>query len=167
MVYFFEAIRVQHSNFRRDVPELKNAVKALDEGKCVVIFPEGRLRRTEEQPLRLFGQGVWHILSERPETLVVVCWIEGGWGSYVSYFNGPPAKNKPFDIAHPISISIGEPHMVDPEILRDDLTTRFYLMEECGQLRKYLGLPAIELQQMEKEAVDTSIEVVPNTDKTL
>ena len=79
-----------------------------------------------------------------------MCWIEGGWGSYVSYFNGPPAKNKPFDIAHPISISIGKPHIVDPEILKDDLKTRFYLMEECGQLRKYLGLSAIELQQMER-----------------
>jgi len=151
IVNFLEAIRVQHSNFRRDVPELKVAVKALDNGKCIVIFPEGRLRRTEEQPLRLFGQGVWHILTERPNTPVVICWIEGGWGSYVSYFNGPPAKNKKFDIAHPISISIGEPHVLDAATLADLYKTRTYLMVQCGQLRKYLGLPAIELQQMEKE----------------
>ena len=150
IVYFLEAIRVQHSNFRRDVPELKTAVKALDEGKCVLIFPEGRLRRTEEQPLRLFGQGVWHILCERPNTPVVVCWIEGGWGSFFSYFNGPPTKNKKFDIGHPISVSIGEPHLLGAETLADLYKTRTYLMVQCGQLRKHLGLPAIEMQQMEK-----------------
>ena len=66
MVYLFDAIRVQESGFRREVPELKDAMAALDAGKCVVIFPEGRLRRSEELPLRMFGQGVWHILPNGP-----------------------------------------------------------------------------------------------------
>ena len=48
-------------------------------------------------PLSQFGQGVWHILHERPDTPVVVCWIEGGWGCYFSYYNGPPTVNKRFD----------------------------------------------------------------------
>ncbi len=151
MVYLADAIRVEHSGFRREVPELQTAIATLDAGKCLVIFPEGRLRRTEEQPLKMFGQGVWHILSERPNTPVVVCWIEGGWGSYFSYFKGPPTKNKKFDLAHPIGIAVGEPLVIAAEILADHQTTRQYLMEQCGQTRKHLGLESIEVQRREPE----------------
>ncbi len=143
MVYIADAIRVDVSNFRRDVPELQLAIKALDEGKCVVLFPEGRLRRTEAQPIKLFGQGAWHILHERPDTPVVVFWIEGGWGSFCSYFNGPPTKKKSFDIARLISIAVAEPVIVPPEILADLLLTRQYLMDLCGDTRKHLGLPPV------------------------
>ena len=152
MIYIADAIRVEHSGFRRDVPELKTAIATLDAGKCLVIFPEGRLRRTEEQPLKLFGQGVWHILRERPNTPVVVCWIEGGWGSYFSYFKGPPTKNKKFDIRHPISVAIGEPHVIREEILADVRKTRVYLMEQVGDMRKHLGLEPIKVQAAEVEA---------------
>ncbi len=152
MIYLADAIRVEASGFRRDVPELQQAIATLDAGKCLVIFPEGRLRRNEEQPLKLFGQGVWRILKERPETPVVICWIEGGWGSFFSYCNGLPTKNKKFDIARRIGIAVGEPHVLAVEILADQRTTRQYLMEECGQMRKYLGLEAIEVRQTEVEA---------------
>lgn len=150
MIHLFDVIRVEYSGFRRDVPELKTAVAALDAGKCLVIFPEGRLRRTEEQPLKLFGQGVWHILRERPETPVVICWIEGGWGSFFSYFRGPPTKNKKLDIRHPLSVVVGAPHVLDEETLSDHRKTRQYLMEQCGQMRGYLGLQAITLQQTDE-----------------
>ena len=55
-----------------------------------MVFPEGYLRRTEDRPLRRFGQGVWQILKARPDTPVFTAWIEGNWGSYTSYANGPP-----------------------------------------------------------------------------
>src|SRR5439155_1520244 len=84
MIYLADAIRVEASGFRRDVPEIQTAIAALDEGKCLVIFPEGRMRRSEDKPLKMFGQGVWHILHERPDTPVVVCWIEGGWGELIT-----------------------------------------------------------------------------------
>ncbi len=149
MIYLADAIRVQYSGFRRDVPELKDAIATLDAGKCLVIFPEGRLRRSEEQPMRMFGQGVWHILKERPHTPVVVCWLEGGWGSFFSYFKGPPTKNKKFDIAHPIAIAVGAPHLLSDEVLCDQRKTRMYLMEQCGEMRKHLGLEPIKVQAAE------------------
>jgi 1-acyl-sn-glycerol-3-phosphate acyltransferase len=151
MVYLADAIRVEASGFRRDVPELRKAIAALDDGKCLVIFPEGRLRRTEEQPLKLFGQGIWHILRERPNTPVVICWIEGGWGSYFSYYKGLPTKNKKFDIARPIGIAVGEAKPLDAETLADNRKTRQYLMEQCIEARKYLGLEPLSLKPAEVE----------------
>jgi 1-acyl-sn-glycerol-3-phosphate acyltransferase len=151
MKHVFHAIRVQESRYRRDVPELQQAIDALDRDECVVIFPEGGMRRKEERPLKMFGQGVWHILKERPDTPVVVCWIEGGWGSFFSYFSGPPTKNKRFDRRRLIQVAIAEPQFVDPEVLADQRGTRLYLMEQCVAQRRHLGLEVPRLAQIEDE----------------
>jgi hypothetical protein len=103
----------------------------------------------------MFGQGVWHILRERPNTLVVICWIEGGWGSYFSYFQGLPLKNKRLDIRRPIGISVGEPCVLPESILEDHHKTRQYLMEHCLQLREHLGLEPYTLQQAEPEPAES------------
>jgi 1-acyl-sn-glycerol-3-phosphate acyltransferase len=110
----------------------------------VVIFPEGFLRRRQEVNLRQFGQGVWHILHARPQTPVVVCWIEGGWGSYMSYFNGPPLVNKRPDIWRRIDVAIGDPQLLGTGLLEDDRTTRSYLMGVCLQARRFLRLEPLE-----------------------
>jgi acyl-[acyl-carrier-protein]-phospholipid O-acyltransferase / long-chain-fatty-acid--[acyl-carrier-protein] ligase len=150
MIYLFDAIRVEASTFRRDVPELKEAVRRLDLGRCVELFPEGWMRRREELILRNFGQGVWHILRERPRTPVVVCWIEGNWGSYFSYKDGPPTKNKKVDFRRHIDIVIGTPHTVPPEILEDHQATRQYLHSECLALRSHLGLETRQAAAVEE-----------------
>src|SRR5262249_58618429 len=77
MINVVQAIRVQAATFRREVPELDDAWTVLDRGGCLVVFPEGMLRRKDEQPLRQFAQGIWRIPRERPDTPVVVFWIEG------------------------------------------------------------------------------------------
>ena len=142
------AIRVQYSTFRREAPELQEAIGALDDGEVVVIFPEASLRKSEDRPLRRFGQGVWHILSERPQTPVVVCWIEGNWRSFFSYFRGPPTKNKRMDIWRHIDIAIGEPMLLDPAMLADHKTTRAFLEQCCREMRGVLGL---EVPKADKE----------------
>lgn len=140
------AIRIQESKFRREAPELAEGIALLDRGGCLVLFPEGRLRRVPEPSVRQFGRGVWHILHERPKTPVVVCWIEGGWGSYVSYCNGHPTKNKRPDFWRQIQIAVSEPQILPDEILADPRSTRTYLMQACLNARGYLGLavPALE-----------------------
>jgi 1-acyl-sn-glycerol-3-phosphate acyltransferase len=144
MRHVVHTIRVQVGRFRREAPELKEAVAALDRGECVVIFPEGSLRKKEQPILRMFGQGVWHILEERPKTPVVVCWVEGGWGSFLSYFNGKPGKNKRVDFRRPIEVVIDEPAPLKPAVLKEHRATRAHLMERCLKLRGELGLPTTQ-----------------------
>jgi 1-acyl-sn-glycerol-3-phosphate acyltransferase len=141
MVHIVGAIRVPVVRFRRETPELREAVAVLRQGGCVLIFPEAQLRRREDQQIRLFGQGVWHILQELPQTPVLVCWIEGGWGSFTSYFNGPPLRGKWLDWRRHIDIAIETPHVLDSALLADRPATRQYLMRTCLACRRYLGLP--------------------------
>jgi 1-acyl-sn-glycerol-3-phosphate acyltransferase len=138
------AIRVPAVGFRREAPELRDAGAVLRRGACLLIFPEGSLRRDEERPLRPFGQGVWHVLNERPETLVAVCWIEGGWGSFASYKGGKPCRNKRPDCRRPIDVAVAEPRPLDPAVLADHRATREHLRRACAECRAWLGLPPLQ-----------------------
>jgi 1-acyl-sn-glycerol-3-phosphate acyltransferase len=154
MTRVVHAIRVQDSEYRRDVPELLKAIAALDRGECVVIFPEGRLRRREEQPLRQFGQGVWHILSERPSVPVMICWIEGGWGSYMSFFRGPPLVNKRPDWWRAIRVGASEPQLLSADVLADDRLTRSHCMRACLDARTLTGAkPFAKIEPLPSEPV--------------
>ncbi len=141
MIHIVEAIRVPSAAFRREAPELRDAVAVLRQGGCVLIYPEAQLRRREDQLLRMFGQGVWRILQEVPQTPVLACWIEGGWGSFTSYFNGPPLRGKRPDWRRRIDIAFETPRVLDPAMLADQQATRQHLMQMCLECRRYLGLP--------------------------
>jgi len=141
--YVFKVIVVPDVKMRREAPELQLAIAALDRGEVVVIFPEGALRRKADVPLKRFGQGVHMILRDRPDTPVVSCWIEGAWGSFTSYFNGPPTKNKKMDFRRKISVALSEPEKVPLEVLEKQLPTRIYLMNRVLASREMLGLPPL------------------------
>lgn len=153
MVHVVEAIRMKSGLYRgkpdgteetsllQRVPELKTAVAALKAGACLLVFPEGKLRRTEPILLSPFGQGVWHILNQRPETPVVTIWIEGSWGSWASYYGGPPLQNKKLDRARRIDVVVSEPRPLPPSILAGHRETRAELSRRVLELRKVLGLP--------------------------
>jgi 1-acyl-sn-glycerol-3-phosphate acyltransferase len=138
MKHVLGVIRVPFQLGRRETPEINAAIARLDQGGAVLIFPEGGLRRKEEQILKLFGQGVWRILKERPDTPVVCCWIEGNWGSFFSARNGEPCKNKKFDWLRPITIVIADPKPVPSDILATQQATRRYLMDQVLALRQHL-----------------------------
>jgi 1-acyl-sn-glycerol-3-phosphate acyltransferase len=139
----FGVIRVPDKTLKKDAPEIQEAIAALDRGECVVIFPEGYLRRTEDRPLRRFGQGVWQVLKARPGTPVFAAWVEGGWGSYTSYHNGPPTKNKKKDFRRPIGVGMSAVTTVPPEVLAEHLHTRIHLMNLVSDARKHLGLESL------------------------
>jgi 1-acyl-sn-glycerol-3-phosphate acyltransferase len=144
----FGVIRVPEKALKKDAPEIQEAIAALDRGECVVIFPEGYLRRTDDKALRRFGQGVWQVLKARPNTPVFAAWIEGAWGSYTSYFNGRPTKNKKKDFRRPIAVGMSAATTIPPEELDEHLRTRLYLMNLVSDARRHLGLdplPRFEL----------------------
>jgi 1-acyl-sn-glycerol-3-phosphate acyltransferase len=152
-------IRVPEIPVRKEAPEIQLAIAALDEGKCVVLFPEGYLRRKEDQPIRRFGRGIWQILAARPDTPVFACWIEGSWGSYFSYKGGPPTKNKRFDWFRKITIAVRKADTMSPEILASHLHTRKAMLQEVVKARSILGLPEIKLSaSMEMDSHEKEME---------
>jgi 1-acyl-sn-glycerol-3-phosphate acyltransferase len=161
LMVLFGIIRVPEKALKKDAPELLEAIAALDRGECVVIFPEGYLRRTEDRPLRRFGQGVWQILQARPNTPVFTAWVEGGWGSYTSYFNGPPTKNKKKDFRRPIGVGVSAAVAVPADVLQGHLKTRIHLMNLVSEARKHLGLeplPPFTLLPEKAEADESDAE---------
>jgi 1-acyl-sn-glycerol-3-phosphate acyltransferase len=151
------AIRVQDATFRRVAPELAEAGAHLRAGGCVLLFPEALLRRREDQLLRMFGQGVWHILREAPQTPVLVCWIEGAWGSITSHRGGPPFTNKRMDWRRPIDVAFAEAQVLPAEVLADQRATRLYLMRACLECRRYLGLEVPASQETPERDHETGI----------
>jgi 1-acyl-sn-glycerol-3-phosphate acyltransferase len=129
---------------RRDAPELDESVRRLDLGEGVLIFPEGWARRKEEEPIRRFAQGAWWILRDRPQTPVVACWIEGGWGSWSSFWNGSAFKGKRMDFRRPIDIAVSAPVVLDADTLGDKERTRESLKQMVLDARRHLGLPPID-----------------------
>ncbi|MFM8271879.1 MAG: lysophospholipid acyltransferase family protein [Gemmata sp.] len=136
----FGVIRVPAQAVKRDAPEVQEAVAALDRGECVLIFPEGYLRRADDRELRRFGQGVWQLLTARPDTPVFAGWIAGGWGSYTSHRGGPPVKGKRPDVRRPIRVGLSGPLAVPPEVLTGHLAARLHLMNEVSAARAHVGL---------------------------
>lgn len=156
--HVLHVIRVQASRFRREAPELDEAIAFLDKGECVCLFPEGRLRRVAEPSVWQFGQGVWHILRQRPDTQVVACWTEGGWGSYTSYCNGPPTVRKRFDWWRHINVAVSLPQVLPDHILADQRATRQFLMRAVLEARGLLGLevPLLPDDAKEKEKIEVA-----------
>jgi 1-acyl-sn-glycerol-3-phosphate acyltransferase len=154
MTRIVHAIRVQETAYRREAPELQEAIAALDRGECVFLFPEGGVRRKDEVLLRPFGQGVWRILEARPHTPVVVCWIEGNWGSFFSHAGGPPMRGKRLDWWRRIDVVFTEPHVLPPDLLADQRATRAHLWRACLDARRVLGLPVPEAPPPEEKTAE-------------
>jgi 1-acyl-sn-glycerol-3-phosphate acyltransferase len=138
MRHVVRAIRVPDLTFRRQAPELNEAIHVLDRGECLLIFPEGGMRRKPEQEIGPFGQGIWRILQQRPDTPLIACWIDGNWGSSTSYYNGQPFKGKPLDWWKRIDIGVAPAERLSPELLKDQRATRRHLMDACLRARQYI-----------------------------
>jgi 1-acyl-sn-glycerol-3-phosphate acyltransferase len=156
MRYVVGTIRVEDNRRKKEAPEIAEAVARLREGHCVMIFPEGRLKRHEEPVLNYFAQGIWHILREVPETPVVACWINGAWGAYLSYRNGPPGVGKPIDWWRPITVVVAQPIRVPPEVLETHQKTRRFLTDFVLALREQLPGHQIPATAPVEESEDDS-----------
>lgn len=161
MATITKAIRVPATTFRREAPELQEAVAVLQAGGCLLVFPEARLRKTQEKLLYPFGQGLWHVVRAVPNVRVVAVWIEGGWGSWTSQANGqPPFRGKPVDCLRRIELAFGPAEAIPPELLADREAFRTWLMGRVLACRAYLNLPVPTVEQALGRAADTT-EVKP------
>jgi len=161
----YGAIRVaENPGFRRQAPELDEAIAALKNGQHVMIFPEAWLRRKEDQPIRRFAQGIYRILSAVPDAVVIPCWIETSWGSYLSYKGGPPTKNKKFDVWYKVVYAVGDPLVVPRELLEDQIATRRHFMELVANTRAYLDLPPHPLPPFGTKEEEEKAEHAPPTE---
>lgn len=142
--WIWSCIRVPDDARKTDAPEVDAIIASLDRGRSVLLFPEGWLRRKEEVTLRRFGQGIWRILKERPQTVIVPCWIDGTWGSRFSYKDGPPGGSKPPDRGRLIRVGVGAPFVIDPSLLADHWATRFHLMTRVADCRALVNLEPLE-----------------------
>jgi 1-acyl-sn-glycerol-3-phosphate acyltransferase len=139
MKHIINAIPSGVGSVRREAPELDEVVRRLDRGEGILVFPEGWVRRKEEESIRRFAQGPWRILRDRPATPVVACWIEGGWGSWSSFWNGPPFKGKRIDVRRPINVGVSTPVVLDAETLADQHRTRELLKQMVLDARAHLA----------------------------
>lgn len=150
MKHVVGTIRVPVVDRRAEAPELAAMIDALDKGHCLLMFPEGKLRREGDPELSYFNQGLWRVLHARPATPVVCCWIENAWGSYFSYKDGPPMKGKSWDWFRPIQIAVAEPEVLPAETLATHQATRRYLTDKVGNLKELAaGRPALQVVEPE------------------
>lgn len=139
MKHIINAIPAGAPKIRKVAPELDEVVHRLDRGEGVLIFPEGWVRRNADEEIRRFAQGPWRILTERPTTPVLACWIEGSWGSWSSFVNGSPFQPNRLDFRRPIDIGVAAPVVLDAATLSDRERTRETLKQMVLGARAYIA----------------------------
>ena len=87
---------------------LQQVADALDGGKVVLMFPEGRLTRSGHM-LR-FGRGVELVLKQtRTDVAVIPAGIDGLWGGVFSYHGGRMIGKRPRAFRPHVAVAFGEP----------------------------------------------------------
>ena len=87
---------------------LKQIAAALDAGRAVVLFPEGGLTRSGN--MRPFGRGLEMVLQMTTgEVKVVPAAIQGLWGGFFSFGEGPALRKLPRGFRPRVGVWFGSP----------------------------------------------------------
>jgi hypothetical protein len=82
----------------------------------------------------------------------------------MSFFNGPPMKNKKLDCRRSIGVGVSEPIFLDLQMLLDPVKTRKHLMQACLNARSYLGLPVPELNAFGDDGEEEKVAITEPPD---
>ncbi len=86
---------------------LREAREALGQGQVVGIFPEGTITRSGQ--LQAFRPGLKKIVQGHEETVVVPCFLQGMWGSILSFSGGKLFWKRPEMPRRKLKLYIGKP----------------------------------------------------------
>ncbi len=84
----------------------REAIRRLDEGELVCLFPEGQITRTGG--LLSFRQGFERIIKGR-ETPVIPVYLDRLWGSIFSFIGGKFLMKWPERVPYPVTVIYGAP----------------------------------------------------------
>jgi 1-acyl-sn-glycerol-3-phosphate acyltransferase len=114
--------------------------EALDQGKLVVVMPEGQL--TRNGLVGPFYRGLEVILKGRGDVPVVPVGFDNLWGSIFSFQGGKTLRKRPVGLRRTIGIAFGPPMTGPPSLFQ----LRLAILEavvEATELRK-TGPPRLE-----------------------
>ena len=126
--WFGQARAIPIAPIRESEEILENAFKAiydrLDNGDVIGIFPEGRI--TRDGKLNVLQPGIAKIIRKRPVP-IVLCGMDGVWGSIFSRKDGPNIWKRRFKgFRNPVTITFGPPlnaEEYDSELAREIIKT--------------------------------------------
>jgi acyl-[acyl-carrier-protein]-phospholipid O-acyltransferase/long-chain-fatty-acid--[acyl-carrier-protein] ligase len=119
---------------------LRRAIKALQAGEVVAIFPEGHISRTGQLMPLMRG---FEIAARRAGVPVVPAFIDGVWGSVFSFAGNKYLWKSPRLMPTPVFVQFGAP--IPPEQAEPFLARRVLLdlgalaFDERPVLRRHLG----------------------------
>lgn len=97
---------------------LRAAAESLKKGHLVCLFPEGQLTRTGT--LRELKRG-FELIARQADCPIVPAWIDGTWGSILSFEGNRFFRKRPHRLRHGISIAFAPPiapRDADPDSVR-------------------------------------------------
>jgi acyl-[acyl-carrier-protein]-phospholipid O-acyltransferase/long-chain-fatty-acid--[acyl-carrier-protein] ligase len=102
-------IRIEHRNHPHALADSLSAIgKALDAGRLVVIFPEGRLTRSGH--MLPFGRGIERVLRQTVSDVPVIPTSTSGlYGGFFSYGGGPILRKWPRAFRPRVGVWFGKP----------------------------------------------------------
>ncbi len=105
-------LSIPYTGPRAQRAAIDSARKALDDGLLLGIFPEGQLTRTGLTGP--FHRGLEVILHHRDDIPVVPVFIDGAWGSLLSYSGRRFVRKWPQGLRRTIVVSFGPP--IEPPV---------------------------------------------------
>lgn len=121
----FNAILIERKNITRKNNPITQLIRALDQGKSLIIFPEGG--RCSDSETKTFKGGIYHLAKMRPKVDLIPVYIDNA--------NRVLPKGELLPVPLICSVSFGTSlHLEDNEIKTVFLKRMQSAVEECSHI---------------------------------
>ena len=138
--WVFRLSRAHTISAQSPADAMRRAIKSLEAGEVVAIFPEGHISRTGQ--LMAIKRG-FEVIARRARVPVVPAFIDGVWGSVFSFAGNAYLWKSPRLMPTPVFVQFGAP--LPPDKTEPAYARRVFLdlgaeaFEERPVLRRHLG----------------------------